>query len=81
MRLALETVLAGRAKGEAARGFLVNALDDTERLEDLVQKVLEATRFGEGRPEYQFRKADLSGLVEDAVEGICPEGPGGRSCG
>jgi signal transduction histidine kinase len=68
MRLALETVLAGRAKGEAARNFLVNALDDTDRLEDLVQKVLEATRFGEGRPEYHFRKTDLSGLVEDAVD-------------
>jgi signal transduction histidine kinase len=68
MRLALETVTGGRATGETAKRFLANALEDTERLEDLVQKVLEATRFGDGWSEIDLRDTDLSALVEDSVE-------------
>jgi signal transduction histidine kinase len=64
MRLALETVTGGRATGETAKRFLANALEDTERLEDLVQKVLEATRFGDGWSEIDLRDTDLSVLVE-----------------
>lgn len=67
MRLALETVIGGRAEPEAANRFLANALEDTDRLQDLVQKVLEATRFGESRAEIVLKDSDLSGLVEDAV--------------
>ena len=68
MRLALETVTAGRATGDTAKRFLANALEDTERLEDLVQKVLEATRFGDGWSEIDLRDTDLSLLVEESVE-------------
>ncbi len=68
IRLALETVNGGRAEPEAANRFLANALEDTDRLQELVQKVLEATRFGESRAEIVLRDSDLSGLVEDAVE-------------
>ncbi len=67
MRLALETVIGGRAEPEVADRFLSNALEDTGRLQDLVQKVLEATRFGESRTEIVLRDSDFSGLVEDAV--------------
>jgi signal transduction histidine kinase len=68
MRLALETVLGGRATGDTAKRFLTNALEDTERLEDLVQKVLEATRFGEGWSEIDLSDVDFSVLVEESVE-------------
>ena len=68
MRLALETVLSGRASPEAGERFLNNALEDTGRLQDLVQKVLEATRFGEGGSQLRLRRADLSDVVEGAVE-------------
>lgn len=68
MRLALETVLSGRAPREAGERFLKNALEDTGRLQDLVQKVLEATRFGEGGAQLRLRRADLSDVVEGAVE-------------
>lgn len=68
MRLALETVIAGRASPEAGRIFMGNALDDVERLQDLVEKVLEATRFGEGWTEMHREDTDLSRLVEDSVE-------------
>lgn len=70
MRLALETVTAGRATGEAADRFLTNALDDVSRLEDLVQKVLEATRFSEGRSLSLRKDVHLSTLIEEVVEGF-----------
>jgi len=68
MRLALETVTAGRASDDAAKRFLGNAIEDADRLEDLVQKVLEATRYGDNWSEIDLRDVDFSGLVEEAVE-------------
>ena len=68
MRLALETVTAGRATGDAADRFLDNALDDAGRLEDLVQKVLEATRFSEGRSVITRKDVHMSRVVEEVTE-------------
>jgi len=68
MRLALETVVSGRASADDGRRFLGNALIDTERLQSLVQKVLEATRYGEGGPQIVLQRADLSEVVDVAVE-------------
>jgi signal transduction histidine kinase len=67
LRLALETVMKGRADAPSSRRFLDNALDDTQRLQDLVQKVLEATRYDRGGGSLDFRRANLTGVVEDAV--------------
>ncbi len=67
MRLALETVTTGRATGNAAGRFLTNALEDAERLEDLVQKVLEATRFSEGRSVVLRNDVHLSRVVEEVT--------------
>ena len=68
MRLALETVTSGRASPEAGKRFIGNALEDVERLQDLVEKVLEATRFGEGWTEIHSEDTNLSRLVEDSIE-------------
>ena len=68
IRLSLETVTAGRATGEAADRFLGNALDDAGRLEDLVQKVLEATRFSEGSSVIARKDVHLSRVVEEVTE-------------
>ena len=68
MRLALETVAADRASPEAGKRFMGNALEDVERLQDLVEKVLEATRFGEGWKEIHREDTNLSRLVEDSIE-------------
>jgi signal transduction histidine kinase len=68
MRLALETVASNRASPEAGKRFIGNALEDVERLQDLVEKVLEATRFGEGWTEIHRQDTDLSHLVEDSIE-------------
>jgi signal transduction histidine kinase len=70
MRLALETVLSGRADETAGRRFLSNALQDTGRLQDLVQKVLETTRYGHGAHALRLREASLSQLVARAVEAV-----------
>jgi signal transduction histidine kinase len=68
IRLSLETVASGRASPEAVPRFLSNALDDASRLQDLVQKVLEATRYGEGGSRIERRHADLSTVVADSVD-------------
>jgi two-component system phosphate regulon sensor histidine kinase PhoR len=68
MRLALETVATDRASPEAGKRFIGNALEDVERLQDLVEKVLEATRFGEGWKEIHREDTNLSRLVEDTIE-------------
>jgi len=67
MRLSLETVLRGRADGTASLRFLENALQDTERLQSLVQKVLEVTRYGEGGGNLSLRKSNLSEVLVDGV--------------
>ncbi len=64
IRLALETVLSGRVDDEARTRFLNNALIDAERLSDLVQKVLEITRYGGGAGRLSVELSDLSELVE-----------------
>ncbi len=48
IRLAIETVLSGRVDASGSRQFLANALADADRLADLVNKVLEVTRYAGG---------------------------------
>jgi len=68
IRLTLETLMRGRADQEASMHFLANALQDTERLQTLVQKVLEVTRYGSGNRALRLERTDLSALVEESVE-------------
>jgi len=70
-RLALETVMLGRADEAATARFLNNALLDTERLQDLVQKVLETTRYGQGG-RLEIRRVCVSEVVSAAVEAVRP---------
>ncbi len=67
IRLALETVLSGRVDTDGRDRFLRNALADSERLADLVEKVLEVTRYAGGAHRLHIEVADLSGLVEEEV--------------
>ncbi len=67
IRLALETVLAGRADEDGKKRFLNNALADTERLGDLVEKVLDVTRYTGGAHRLRLEMGDFSQLVEDEV--------------
>jgi signal transduction histidine kinase len=67
MRLSIETVLRGRADSSASVRFLENALQDTERLQSLVQKVLEVTRYGHAGGSLQLARTCLSDVVDDAL--------------
>ncbi len=67
MRLSLETVLGGRSEPDAGVHFLKNALQDTERLQSLVEKVLEATRYAGKGSSLDLRESCLSEVVEGAV--------------
>ena len=67
IRLALETVLSGRVDDDGRKRFLGNALADSERLADLVEKVLEVTRYAGGAHRLRMSLGDLSQLVEEEV--------------
>ncbi len=67
MRLSLETVLRGRADSGASVRFLENALQDAERLQDLVEKVLEVTRFTRKGGALSRQRLNLSEVVEEAL--------------
>jgi signal transduction histidine kinase len=67
IRVALETVLRGRADPEGGQRFLANALTDADRLGDLIEKVLEVTRYTGGGHRLQVVLGDLSQLVEEEV--------------
>lgn len=67
IRIALETVLKGRADAATSTKFIGNALADTDRLERLVNKVLEATRYGAGTASIDLERGCLSDVVERAV--------------
>jgi two-component system phosphate regulon sensor histidine kinase PhoR len=67
IRVALETVVSGRADERAAQRFISNALADTDRLDRLVQKVLQATRYGSGSAGIRLSQRSLSWVVERAL--------------
>lgn len=72
IRIALETVLSGRADEKASRRFMGNALADTDRLDLLVQKVLHATRFGSGGSGVRRARKSVDGVVARAVADFEP---------
>jgi signal transduction histidine kinase len=72
IRLALETVMSGRADEKASRRFIGNALADTDRLDLLVQKVLHATRFGSGGAGVRRARRPVDGVVARALADFEP---------
>ncbi len=64
IRLALETILRGRADATSSMRFLGNALLDAERLQGLLEKVLEVTRYARGQGAIHPQHACLSDVVE-----------------
>ncbi len=72
IRIALETVIRGRADQAMSQKFIGNALADTDRLDRLVQKVLHAPRYGSGSTGLQPLRRSLSEIVERAVTAFEP---------
>jgi signal transduction histidine kinase len=67
VRLSLETVLSGRAEGDSSERFLGHAMADANRLEGLVQKVLETTRYGHGGRPLELERVCVSDVVTETV--------------
>jgi signal transduction histidine kinase len=72
IRIALETVVRGRADETMSRKFISNALADTDRLDLLVQKVLQATRYGSESTRLRLSPRRLGVVVDGAVEAFRP---------
>ncbi len=72
VRLSLETVIRGRADADTTRRFLDNAMQDVERLQGLVQKVLQVTRYARGHGSLVRRSIDLADLAEEAAAAFRP---------
>lgn len=68
MRLSLETVLRGRSDPGASVRFLENALQDAERLQSLVEKVLEVTRYAREGAGLNLSESSLSEVVEGSID-------------
>jgi len=72
IRIALETIASGRADGRSSERFVGNALADTERLDRLVEKVLQATQIESRSAGLHLRATSMSRVVEDAVAAFEP---------
>lgn len=72
IKVALETVLSGRADERMAGKFIGNALADTDRLDQLVQKVLHVTRYGSRAAVYRRSRQSLADIVEQVVVAFEP---------
>ena len=72
VRLSLETVIRGRTDAETTRRFLDNAMQDVDRLQGLVQKVLQVTRYARGHGSLAPRPTDLADLAEEAIAAFGP---------
>ncbi len=72
VQLSLETVIRGRADADTSRRFLDNAMQDVERLQGLVQKVLQVTRYARGHGSLAPRPTHLGDLAEEAAAAFGP---------
>ena len=72
IRVSLETVVRGRADEATSKKFIANAMADTDRLDLLVQKVLQATRYGSGHSILRRDRKSMSWVVERALEDFRP---------
>lgn len=68
IKLALQTLGRQDLNEENKEKVVANSLQDTERLEDLVNNILLATKIEEGRYTSDFEIIDMSTLVDDVVE-------------
>ena len=72
IRLSLETVASGRADATMTQRFVANALVDTDRMERLVTKVLQATRYDSGTEVLRRRSVDLTDVVQRTLADFEP---------
>lgn len=70
IKLYLQTILRHELPAEKQRAFLVNSLKDIERLDDLVENMLIATKIENKSYTFPKEKIDLSLLVDEVLQRI-----------
>lgn len=67
-RLSVESVQLGRASGEKRERYLAHALEDLDRLRDIVDQILDSARLTAGRFELTTDAIDLADFVRGTLE-------------
>jgi signal transduction histidine kinase len=74
IRLLLERITSGRmAPGDTPDRYFDAIGAEADRLERLVNRLLEARKLQEEHREYRFRRRDIGSLVHDAAERLQPQ--------
>lgn len=69
IRLFIETLAQGRVQGEAQQKEILGLLaKESERLSEMIERVLDWARIENGRREYQRVPCEVPSLVTDAVD-------------
>jgi signal transduction histidine kinase len=72
LRLYLETLESGKLETDQALKLYRKMLDDCDRLDNMVDNVLEAGHFGKEKYELKLTPTDLSSDLMDYMEGLKP---------
>ncbi len=74
IRLLLERITSGRmGDGDSPERYLTAIGAETDRLEGLVNRLLEARKLQDGQREYRFQTGAIEALVRDAVRRLQPQ--------
>ncbi len=76
LRLQLETLLKRNLTGEQQNAALNNALEDTDRLDQLLEKILVAARIDNGELPMHPVNTDISSKLKDSIDQISRANPG-----
>jgi signal transduction histidine kinase len=71
LKLYLQTLSRRPVSGEEAAGFYRFMLDDLERLDTLINHMLDAARLDQRPAEAELRDVELSSLLSNAAETAC----------
>ena len=70
IRLLMERVTGGRLSGDGAARYYTAMASEIDRLEGLVNRLLDTQRLHTGRKQYARESASMADVVREAVEGM-----------
>jgi signal transduction histidine kinase len=74
IRLLMERISSGRLQSaEATDRYYAAIRIETDRLEALVNRLLEAQKFQVGQKDYVFRTASIDAIVREAIDAMGPQ--------
>jgi signal transduction histidine kinase len=72
-RLYIESLLLGRADGEKRERYLKNAHSDLDRLNGMVDQLLESARMASSAPQVELERVELGAFVSGALDELAKE--------